>query len=72
MKKFNANHRVSVERVVSGTGLFNVGEAFNEFRCICVMVSACVQVYEFLSKEMPDKVDRNLHREVSEGYYDIL
>mmetsp|Transcript_6600 Transcript_6600/g.9979 ORF Transcript_6600/g.9979 Transcript_6600/m.9979 type:complete len:221 (-) Transcript_6600:131-793(-) len=37
-------HRVSVERVVSGTGLYNI--------------------YEFLSEEIPDKVDRKVHEEI--------
>lgn len=46
-KKFSGNHRVSVERVVSGTGLANC--------------------YDFLAHEFPKKINKTIHKEISEA-----
>eukprot|EP00536_Pseudo-nitzschia_multiseries_P011753 jgi/Psemu1/289884/fgenesh1_pg.415_\ len=46
-KKFGSKYRVSVERVVSGTGLANC--------------------YEFLANEFPEKINNEIHQEISQA-----
>ena len=69
LKKFSASCRVSVERVVSGTGLANVSKnclrwLLHCFDIIFALLFLNHQVYEFLALEQPDKIDPTLHKEV--------
>lgn len=69
--KFEQKHRVSVERVVSGTGLANVRSSIEcilwlNFGCVSAydLLIFIVQVYEYLRTVLPDKIDASIDAQV--------